>query len=233
VPWRIEGLNRKHVAREALELIDEEGLSALTMRRVAERMDVGVMSLYHHVPNKEALKADVVNVILAELDVPDPGSDWRAALHAILTSARRAILHHPAAVPLLMARQPSTAAALGAMDAGIGALIRAGFDPASAARVHRCAASYLLGYVSLELSGFLPHDSADIDLPTPEQLAADYPYLVAAAPHLLTYDADADFDAGLRALLDGLAPDPSAGDGASRERPPARERSDPGISWPE
>jgi TetR/AcrR family transcriptional regulator, tetracycline repressor protein len=233
VPWRIEGLSRKHIAREALGLIDEEGLAALTMRRVAERMDVGVMSLYHHVPNKQALMDDVVDTILVELDVPPREEDWRTTLHAILSSARRAILRHPAAVPLLMARQPSTAAALVAMDAGIGALLRAGFDPAGAARVHRCAAGYLLGYVSLELSGFLPHDSADLALPSPEQLAADYPSLVAATPHLLTYDADADFAAGLHALLEGLAQDPSASDGASPERPPARDWSDTVTSWPE
>ena len=220
MPWRIEGLSREHVAREALNLIDEEGLGALTMRRVAERMGVGVMSLYHHLPNKQALMDDVVDAILVELDVPPHDGDWGTTLQAILASARRTILRHPAAVPLLMARQPSTTAALAAMDAGIGALIRAGFDPAGAARVHRCAASYLLGYVSLELSGFLPSDSAELGLPTPEQLAADYPYLVAASPHLLAYDADADFAAGLRALLDGLAQDTSAGDGAGRERRP-------------
>jgi TetR/AcrR family transcriptional regulator, tetracycline repressor protein len=206
VPGRIEGLTRERIGREALAVIDEHGLSALTMRAVAARIGVGVMSLYHHVPNKEALLADVVDAVLAEIEMPAPqDGDWRAPLRAILNSARRALLRHRAAVPLLAARQPTTATALGAMDVGIGILIRAGFDPATAARVHRCMASYLLGYVSLELAGFLPGDPGPLELPDPEQLAASYPYLRAAAPHLVDYDADADFDAGLQALFTGLA----------------------------
>ncbi len=215
MPTRIQRLTRGHIARQGLRLIDDEGLEALTMRRLADRMEVGAMSLYNHVPNKAALHADVVDAVLTEVDVPPPAEgDWRDAVYAILASARRAILRHPAAVPLLIARQPTTAAALGPMDAGIAAIIRAGFDPPTAARVHRCLASYLLGYVSLELSGFLPSESAELDLPDPQQLAAAYPYLAAAAPHLMAYDADADFDAGLKALLEGLARDPSASDGA-------------------
>jgi TetR/AcrR family transcriptional regulator, tetracycline repressor protein len=234
VPARIERLTRDHIAREALRLIDEEGLQALTMRRLATRIDVGAMSLYNHVSNKQALLADVVDAVLAEVDVPRPGDgDWREAVRAILTSARRAILRHPAAVPLLIARQPTTAAALEAMDAGIGAIIRGGFEPATAARVHRCMASYLLGYVSLELSGFLPGESAELDLPDPEQLAAAYPYLAAAAPHLTAYDADADFVAGLNALLEGLARKSSASDGALRTRQPAPSPSGAIVEPPE
>jgi TetR/AcrR family transcriptional regulator, tetracycline repressor protein len=225
VPGRIKTLTRRRIAQEALAVIDEEGLDALTMRGVAARMGVGVMSLYHHTPNKEALLADVVDAILAEIEVPPPpDGDWQQPLRAMLTSARRAILRHSSAVPLLAARQPATAAALGALDAEIGLLLRAGFDPAEAARVHRCVASYLLGYVSLELSGFLPADSADLDLRDPERLAVAYPSLVAATRYLLAYDADADFDAGLRALLTGFfrqssaAPDASPGSGPPRDR---------------
>jgi TetR/AcrR family tetracycline transcriptional repressor len=206
VPWRIEGLTRERIGREALAVIDEHGLDALTMREVAARIGVGVMSLYHHVANKDALLADVADAVLSEIEIPAPqDGDWRAPLRAILTSARHALLRHPAAVPLLAARQPTTATALDAMDTGIGILIRAGFDPATAARMHRCMASYLIGYVSLELAGFLPREPGPPELPDPEQLAGSYPYLGAAAPHLVDYDADADFEAGLQALFTGLA----------------------------
>jgi TetR/AcrR family transcriptional regulator, tetracycline repressor protein len=228
VPRRIDNLTRRRIAQEALAVIDEEGLDALTMRGVAARMGVGVMSLYHHTPNKETLLSDVVDAVLAEIDVPPRQyGDYRQPLRAMLTSARRVILRHPSAVPLLAARQPTTAAALGAMDAEIGTLLRAGFDPAGAARVHRCLASYLLGYVSLELSGFFPADSANHDLHDHERLAAAYPSLGAAAPHLLAHDADADFDAGLQALLTGFPRESSPSDrpSPSESGPPRAEVS--------
>jgi AcrR family transcriptional regulator len=205
VPWR--GLTRQQIAREALALIDERGLSSLTMRAVAARIGVGVMSLYHHVPNKNALTADVVEAVLAEIETPPPqDGDWREPIQAMLASARRTLLRHPAAVPLIVARQPTAGtAALGRMNAAIAILMRAGFDAPTAARIHRCLASYLLGYVSLELSGFHPAESDTLDIPDREQLATAYAYLTAAAPHLIDYDADADFEAGLQALLTGLA----------------------------
>jgi TetR/AcrR family transcriptional regulator, tetracycline repressor protein len=205
VPWR--GLTREQIAREALALIDEQGLGALTMRAVAGRMGVGVMSLYHHVPNRKALAADVVEAVLAEIDTPRPqDGDWREPLRAMLASARRTLLRHPATLPLIVARQPTAStAALGRLNATIGILMHAGFDAATAARIHRNVSSYLLGYVSLELSDFHPGASGTLDLPDREKLAAAYPYLTAAAPHLADYDVDADFEAGLQALLTGLA----------------------------
>jgi AcrR family transcriptional regulator len=240
VPWR--GLTREQIAHEALALIDEQGPGSLTMRAVAARLGVGVMSLYHHVPNKHALTADVVEAVLAEIAIPPPrDGDWREPLRAMLTSARRTLLRHPAAIPLLAARQPTTTAALAAMDAGIGTLMRAGFEAATAARIHRCVASYLLGYVSLELSGFHPGDAATLDLPDEAQLAAGYPYLTAATPHLVSYDADADFEAGLQALLTGLARESSASDRAAgdasnqdvRDTSPRSPRHGPAAAWPE
>jgi AcrR family transcriptional regulator len=232
VPWR--GLTREQIAREALALIDEQGPGSLTMRAVAARIGVGVMSLYHHVPSKEALTADVVEAVLAEMETPPPtDGDWREPLLAMLTSARRTLLRHPAAMPLLAARQPTTSRALGAMDFGIGILMRAGFDEPTAARIHRCVTSYVLGYVSLELSGFLPGRSASLHLPDSEQLAAAYPYLSAAAPHLVTYDADADFEAGLQALLTGLARDSSAADRTGRGHRAAAAPHAAGLAWPE
>ncbi|MFJ1794748.1 TetR/AcrR family transcriptional regulator C-terminal domain-containing protein [Kitasatospora griseola] len=90
------------VTAAAVALIDAEGLEALTMRRLGTELGVTAMSLYRHLPNRDAVLASAVNLLIAEvrLDLP-PGTDWPTALHAFATAYRRMLLAHPRAVPLL------------------------------------------------------------------------------------------------------------------------------------
>ena len=60
-------LSRARVFRSAVDLVDADGLEALTMRRLAEALDVEAMSLYHHVPNKEGVLDGIVEVIVGEM----------------------------------------------------------------------------------------------------------------------------------------------------------------------
>src|ERR1700722_18966156 len=80
----------------ALEIADEQGLEAVTMRAVGARLGAAAMSLYRHVPNKDALLELMADKVLAELPYPDPAGDWRQEIHTFYLVWRDLLLEHPA-----------------------------------------------------------------------------------------------------------------------------------------
>ncbi|MGY2062468.1 TetR/AcrR family transcriptional regulator, partial [Nocardia gipuzkoensis] len=69
-------LTRTAIVDTAIALADEAGLDALSMRRIAERMGVGAMSLYRHVPNKDSLLAEMTDEVARRNPYPEPESAW-------------------------------------------------------------------------------------------------------------------------------------------------------------
>ncbi|MFC4013326.1 TetR family transcriptional regulator [Nonomuraea purpurea] len=95
-------LTTERVVTAAIEVLDAEGLDALTMRRLGARLGVAAMSLYRHVPNREALLAEVVNRLFTEaMTGHAPDAAWQRALAGFAVAYRRVLLAHPQAVPLL------------------------------------------------------------------------------------------------------------------------------------
>src|SRR4030081_2870696 len=87
-------LDRAHVVRVALQLLDEEGLDGLSMRRLAQRLGVTAASLYWHVRDKDELLALLAEAISAEVRLPDPTRPWRQELETMASSYRRVLLGH-------------------------------------------------------------------------------------------------------------------------------------------
>jgi AcrR family transcriptional regulator len=101
-PRRHLHLNRESIARAALELVDREGLPALSMRRVAAAMGVRAMNLYPYLPDKEGLVRDVVALLLSEVDLSErPGVGWEDCVLSVGASLREMALRHPHAFPLV------------------------------------------------------------------------------------------------------------------------------------
>ncbi|MCX4745716.1 TetR/AcrR family transcriptional regulator C-terminal domain-containing protein [Kitasatospora sp. NBC_01287] len=101
-PGRPAVLSHDAIVGAAVALIDAEGLEALTMRRLGAELDVRAMSLYRHLPNRDAVLAAVVNRLAASTEVEvDPGAQWPEALHRLAHAYRRTLLAHPHAVVLL------------------------------------------------------------------------------------------------------------------------------------
>jgi len=91
-------LTREHLAATALRLADEEGIAALSMRRLATELDVGTMSLYHYVRTKDELLTLVTDAVMSEVVVPPEVKlprDWRKALTIIAKRSRAACRKHP------------------------------------------------------------------------------------------------------------------------------------------
>jgi AcrR family transcriptional regulator len=88
--------SRAEIAAAAVEIADAEGFEAVSMRRVAQRLGAGTMTLYHYVRNKDELITLMVDEVMGELLVPDDelSTDWRTALTEIATRSRNAFLAH-------------------------------------------------------------------------------------------------------------------------------------------
>ncbi|MFI6983190.1 TetR/AcrR family transcriptional regulator C-terminal domain-containing protein [Embleya sp. NPDC050154] len=192
-------LDRELIARAAVDLVDEKGMGALTMRALATRLDVQGPSLYNHVASKEELLDAITVVITREIDrAPLEDPDWRVGITAFARGYRAAYLRHPEALPVIARRPVSTEQALAAYDATARTLVRIGLGPAEAAEVS-AALDYLVvgSVIETYVEGFVR---------PVEDYRAEYPSLAdsLAASDPKTLD-ERGFETGLRLLLDGLA----------------------------
>jgi len=97
-------LSRESIARAGLEIIDRNGLEALSLRAVAEKLGVGTMTLYAYTPDRQALDRDIVGLLLDEVDVREvPGESWEESIRRVAFSLREMTLRHPRAFSLVAA----------------------------------------------------------------------------------------------------------------------------------
>src|SRR4051812_32136238 len=121
-------LTRAKVLTAALEMADEGGLESLSMRNLAQALNVEAMSLYNHVANKEDILDGLVELVASEIAVPRVGGDWRAAMRQRALSAHAVLTRHPWATLLLVSRVNVGPNMLRYVDATIGCLVEAGFS---------------------------------------------------------------------------------------------------------
>lgn len=136
----------------AVSLADRECLERLSMRALAADLGIEAMSLYNHVRNKEDLIDAMVETVLAEIERPQPGPDWRGALRARALSMRAAFLAHPWAPPLIVGRLNTGPTMLALFDATIGCLVSSGVDHARADHLCNAMDSLIYGFHLLERS---------------------------------------------------------------------------------
>src|SRR5215210_4032890 len=113
-------LSRDRVLRAAVALADDAGIESLSMRRLAQELGVVPMALYKHVANKEELLDGMADVVVGEIDPPDPDVDWKSAVRQRILSARQALLRHPWASRVIESRTRPTPATLAYLDSMIG-----------------------------------------------------------------------------------------------------------------
>src|SRR2546428_13999461 len=122
-------LTRLRIAQAALAIVDRDGLDALAMRRLGAELGVEGMAIYRHFPNKAAVLAGVVEVLLSELVIPPPSDvPWQGVFREVSRAYRALLLHHPHAIPLLAALPLTDPAAARAGGPGMALLPAAGFD---------------------------------------------------------------------------------------------------------
>ena len=75
-------LTRERILRAAVDLADEQGLDALSMRGLAAQLGAGAMSLYNHVQNRDDLIDGILDLLVDQIEVPPDDTDWRTSIRA-------------------------------------------------------------------------------------------------------------------------------------------------------
>jgi AcrR family transcriptional regulator len=200
-------VSRERVLAAALRLADEEGIDAVSMRRLGQALAVEAMSLYKHVSGKEDILDGISDLVMEEVEVPSRDLPWRAAVRQSAISTHRALLRHPWASAVLESRRNPGPTRLRYLDAVVSILLDAGFTLPDVARAFMVVDSHVYGFTLQVVA--MPFDLRD----APEEAARlanetfgdAYPGLRAMAG-LAASDPGVpiELEFGLDLILDGL-----------------------------
>ncbi len=195
----------------ALELVDREGLGALSMRNLAAELGTGTTTLYRHVAGKDEVLVLVADAVLEETRLrPADGMGWRQVLEELAHAMRAALSSHPSVAPLLATAVPVGPNWLRGRELTLRVLRERGFDGTLAADVYSTLAHQVLASVLQEtmddfraggLGGVKSLTLRDFYRSLPP---GQYPHLVELADELTSRTAEEEFEFGLTCLLDGV-----------------------------
>ncbi|MEU4625769.1 TetR/AcrR family transcriptional regulator C-terminal domain-containing protein [Actinoplanes sp. NPDC023801] len=198
-PRRSPQLTRGRIVVAAVELLDADGIDALTMRRLAQRLDVTSTALYWHVDTKDDVLDLAVDEIFGGVPLPVAGSDWAADVRTLIHGWRNAMLAHPWA-PTLIGRPWIGPNVLTRTEFLQGALVRGGLDGERLAVITRLLANFVIGSAATETAW--RRTAPDQGTARPPIAADTYPTL-AGSGHLdeSRWPDDLLFGRGLDAIL--------------------------------
>jgi AcrR family transcriptional regulator len=200
-------LTRDRVLRAAVGFADEQGVDALTMRRLAKELGFEVMSLYNHVASKRDVLYGMVDLVAAEIDPPPDEAGWRTALRQSAISAHEVLRRHPWATGVWFSRRPGPAR-LQYMESLLRALREAGFSDENVYHGYHALTNHILGFALQEAS--FPFDNDKLAEAGPkfvqELSATELPHVVEhITQHLRGSGNGNAFTFVLDLILDGLA----------------------------
>lgn len=190
-------LSRERIAATALELIDTNGLSGLSMRKLGAELGVEAMSLYHYVTNKDDLLDAVADHLYGVIDLPisiDP-LDWEQAIRLGLGAFHDVLIEHEAALELFASRQVRSARSMGVLHWAHERFVAVGLSVEQAHKALHLAVSFVMGHAASETgNGEAPAEpSADVS-----------PEMSAYFAHVETVTPDEMFAAGVDVVVAGL-----------------------------
>jgi TetR/AcrR family transcriptional regulator, tetracycline repressor protein len=195
-------LSRDVIARTALELTDEHGLSGLSMRKLGSMLGVEAMSLYHYVTNKDDLLDAVLDCLYSEIQLPRdvPIEDWETATRLGLRSFRSVLTEHGAALELFSSRPAKTASAFDVLLWSHGRFEAVGLDVTQACKALHFGVSFVMGHVASELGTMALLRTGFVLDPT----SFDDPGIAEFLAATCRISSDEMFDFGLEAVVAGL-----------------------------
>jgi AcrR family transcriptional regulator len=207
-------LSRERILRAALDLADEGGVEAITMRKLGGLLGFEAMSLYNHVGGKDDVLDGILDLVLAETVPPSPDVAWDAAIRESALSVHAALTRHPWSCPLLMRRVRP--ARMQYMDSLLGRLRTAGFSADATYSAYHVLDGHIFGFSLWETSHtYTPEQASQMASLFERVITPDaYPYLhehgqqhFADGPHREVSAFELGLDlivAGLKQLHDGI-----------------------------
>jgi AcrR family transcriptional regulator len=202
------GLSREQVLDAALHLVDREGAAALSMRRLGAELGVEAMTLYHYLPNKDALLDGIVERVMAQTDTRLADGPWDQALTGYARSLRAVLLRHPGAALLVATRPAVTPETLRAVERGLALLCGAGFPVGRALDTLNALTLFVIAHAASEVSTAAVNATA---APGSQDYVAgldeqEFPLLAAAARDSAGTDDSTRFEFAIATFIRGLTP---------------------------
>ena len=203
-------LDGHHIIGTAVAFADANGIESLSMRKLAGELGVEAMSIYYHVPNKDALLDGMVDRVIGEIALPSLDGPWKAEMRKRAVSAHEVLLDHPWAIGLVDSRTNRAPESLRYYDAMVGCLLNAGFPMDLVGHALSAIDAYVYGFGIQQLN--LPLQDEEQIAEVSEDLLAqlpedEYPHMTRMiVEHALQpgYDFSAEFAWGLDLILDAL-----------------------------
>ncbi|MGB8860737.1 MAG: TetR/AcrR family transcriptional regulator C-terminal domain-containing protein [Ilumatobacteraceae bacterium] len=201
-----ETLSRHRVLQAAVTMADEQGVGALSMRALGQRLQVEAMSLYNHVANKDDVLDGIVDLVVEEISPPAAVGDWRACIRTSALSAHEVLNCHPWACSLWLQRYPGPAR-IRYMEGLLACLGRSRLPHDVAHHAYHVIDTYIVGFTAQQhtfVMGVDQLESAAAEFL--EQLSpTEFPHVVEHVHEHLSDEPSANtFEFGLDLILDGL-----------------------------
>jgi AcrR family transcriptional regulator len=206
-------LSRDRVLRCAVRYADANGIQSLSMRSLANELDVVPMALYKHVASKEDLLDGMVEIIVGEIDRTPAIGHWKHDVRLRILAARESLLRHPWARAVLESRSAMTPAMLDYLDALTGLFLAGGLSVDLTHHVMHALGNRMWGF-SQELFAATPQSDTESFSAQKDALPAHHPNLAEIAKAATHVDPDSghgpgcddqtEFEFALDLLLDGV-----------------------------
>jgi AcrR family transcriptional regulator len=181
------------------------------MRKLAAQLGVEAMSIYHHLPNRQAILGAVADRVLGQVPIPEGELGWRARTERFAGDTYQVLMAHPAVVTILATEEadPSDPRALAASNATIGALADAGFSPVEQVTIYHAITSIIFGFVLSHTRGLTQpwgygEGKWTGDVEAVKERTTEIPHIAALIPIFLTAPQGDDFRLTVRLFLDGI-----------------------------
>ncbi len=199
-------LSRDAIVDAAIDLAEAEGIGAVTMRALAERLGASPMGLYRHVATKQELLGAVADRHLSEMQLPAVDElSWQDAIERVCIALHDAFLAHPDVLEILAVQHIDTITMFRATDAVLAALRRAGLSDREAVQSLDVLTCYATGFNQRRAELRRRATAKDERLRRLQDLPADeLPTVRELAGELVSLDFEHDFEDGLRLILDGI-----------------------------
>jgi AcrR family transcriptional regulator len=207
---RREPLTRERIIQAALRIMDEEGLEAVTMRRIGRDLGVEAMSLYNHVQDKEDILDGMCEHVLSQFRIPQV-EGWVEAARLGAREFRRLLLDHPNVIRLMTDRKSAftNAESLRGYEFALDVFRSAGLSEADSVKAFHAFGGYIFGFVMMELGLMVGGPEDEEHVRAHEEMArilssADLPRLRESLPYLINCDVEEQFEFGLDLLIQGI-----------------------------